>query len=260
MRSAFRSFAIGFVAAAVLASGPAAAAPSARRIMSMNLCSDLLLLQLAPRARIASVSHLAHEGAAVLFPGLDAGVAINHGTAEDIVNLRPDLILVGDTSTPMTRALASRVGAQVVEVRSANSLAQARAVVLKLGDDIGEPARARSLAQGMDAELADLAAHPPARRLRVVAWSGGAFVPGRGTLVNDIITAAGAVNIAADDAPPVKYCVPSACPTPVVAFDSVHDAPADVSHPVGVVPVSKLRFAPLRAVRRVRSQTNAQSP
>ena len=64
----------------------------------------------------------------------------------------------------------------------------------------------------------------------------------------------------ADDAPPVKYCVPSACPTPVVAFDSVHDAPADVSHPVGVVPVSKLRFAPLRAVRRVRSQTNAQSP
>jgi iron complex transport system substrate-binding protein len=197
MRSILRTSVIGIAAAAVLASGPVAAAPSTRRIMSMNLCSDLLLLQLAPRARITSVSHLAHEAAAVLFPGRDAGVAINHGTAEDIVNLRPDLILVGDTSTPRTRALARRVGARVVEVRSANSLAEARAVLLKLGDDIGEAARARSLAQRMDAELAELSAHPPARRLRVVAWSGGAFVPGQGTLVNDIITAAGAVNIAA---------------------------------------------------------------
>lgn len=189
--------AIGFVAAAVLASGTAAGAASAGRIMSMNLCSDLLLLQLAPRARIVSVSHLAHEGAAVLFPGRDAGIAVNHGAAEDIVNLQPDLILVGDTSTPMTRRLARRVGARVVEVRSANSLADARRVLLKLGDDIGETARARALAQKMDAELAALAAHPPAHRLRVVAWSGGAFIPGQGTLVNDIIAAAGAVNIAA---------------------------------------------------------------
>ncbi len=163
----------------------------------MNMCADLLLLQMAPRAHILSVSHLAHDGAEALFPGRDAGIAVNHGTAEDIINLKPDLILVGDTSTPMTRVLARRVGARIVEVKSVNNLAQARRVVVQLGRDIGEQTRAEALAAQMDATLADLAAHPPQRRLRVIAWSGGAFVPGRDTLVNDIVAAAGAVNIAA---------------------------------------------------------------
>ena len=163
----------------------------------MNLCSDLLLLQLAPRARIASVSHLAHEGAQALFPGRDAGIAINHGAAEDIVNLKPDLILVGDTSTPMTRALARRVGARVVEVKSASSLAEARAILLRLGDDIAEPARAAALVARFDATLAGLAARPVRRRPRVIAWSGGAFVPGAGSLIDDIIAKAGADNLAA---------------------------------------------------------------
>jgi iron complex transport system substrate-binding protein len=197
MRPAVRIAATGIAAAALLASGPAAAVPPATRIMSMNLCSDLLLLQLAPRSRIVSISHLAHDGVQALFPGADAGIAVNHGAAEDIVNLKPDLILVGDTSTPMTRALARKVGARIVEVRSADSLAAARRVVLQLGRDIGEPARAQVLVGRMDATLASLAARPAPHRVRVIAWSGGAFVPGRGTLVNDIITAAGAVNIAA---------------------------------------------------------------
>lgn len=194
MRRAVRNLAIGVVAAA-LAAPALAAAP--QRILSMNLCSDLLLLQLAPRARIASVSHLAHEGAQVLFPGRDAGIAINHGAAEDIVNLKPDLILVGDTSTPMTRALARRVGARVVEVRSASSLAEARAILLRLGDDIAEPARAAALVARFDATLAGVAARPPRLRPRVIAWSGGAFVPGAGSLIDDIIAKAGADNLAA---------------------------------------------------------------
>ncbi|WP_309605567.1 ABC transporter substrate-binding protein [Phenylobacterium sp.] len=194
MRRAVRSLVIGVVAAA-LAAPALARAP--HRILSMNLCADLLLLQLAPRARIVSVSHLAHEGAQTLFPGRDAGIAINHGAAEDIVNLKPDLILVGDTSTPMTRALARRVGARVVEVKSANSLAEARAIILRLGDDIAERPRAASLVARFDLTLAALAARPAQRRPRVIAWSGGAFVPGAGSLIDDIIAKAGADNLAA---------------------------------------------------------------
>ena len=45
--------------------------------------------------------------------------------------------------------------------------------------------------------LATLAALPPRRPVRVIAWSGGDSVPGRETLSGHIIAAAGAVNIAA---------------------------------------------------------------
>jgi iron complex transport system substrate-binding protein len=200
MGKALRTLATGLAAAALAGSPAAAAGP--QRIMSLNVCTDLLLLQIAPRSRIASVTFLAPEGAAALFPGRAAGIPLNHGRAEDVINARPDLILDSGLGAPLTRTMAKRVGARVVEVKNADSFADIRDIVRQVGDAVGEPARAAALVRQMDATLADLAAHPPAlsssgRRLRVVAWSGGSAVPGKGSLTDAIITAAGATNIAA---------------------------------------------------------------
>ena len=199
MRPALRLIAIGAAAAICPQLAAAASSPvgKPRRIVTMNLCADMLALQLVPKDRIAAVTYLAHDGAQVLFPGRDAGIPINYGTAEDIIRFRPDLILAGDFSTPMTRRLAKRVGARVVELKSASSFAEARVAVRQAAAAVGEVERGEALIRQMDAKLAWLAAHPPARPLRVVAWSGGISVPGKGTLENAVIEAAGAVNIAA---------------------------------------------------------------
>lgn len=206
MRRALRIAVFGLLA--VLAGGARAAPPPRvpprvpQRIMSLNLCTDLLLLQLAPKVRIASVSFLAHDGANELFPGLDKGVPTNRGSGEDLVRVRPDLVLDSELASPFIRTLAGKVGARVVAVKDAESFADIREVVRQVGRAVGEPARAEALVARMDTELADLAAHPPSwagngRRLRVVAWSGGSAVPGKGSLTDAIITAAGATNIAA---------------------------------------------------------------
>ena len=200
MKTALRSLAIGMAAAAIGAVGPSASAAERgvpQRIMSLNVCTDLLLLELAPHARIASVSFLAPEAADALFPGAAAGIALNHRAAEDIVNVKPDLILDSGLAPPMVKRIARRMGVPVVEVKNADSFADIRDVLRQVGAAVGEPARAEALIAQMDATLADLAAHQPARRLRVVAWSGGSAVPGKGSLTDAIITAAGAVNIAA---------------------------------------------------------------
>jgi len=176
---------------------PAQAAPAKpQRILSMNQCTDLLLLQLVPKSRIAAVTYLARAGADSLFPGADRGLALNYGTPEDIIRYRPDLILAGEFSTPVTRRLAREVGAPIVEVKGASTVADIRASVLQVGAAVGEPGRARAIVARMDAQLAELAARPR-RPVRVVAWDGGDSVPGRDTLPNRIIEAAGAVNIAA---------------------------------------------------------------
>jgi len=186
---------------AVLAAGGCARAAAERaaprRIMSLNLCTDLLLLQIAPRARIASVTFLAPQAARALFPGAADGIPLNHGSAEDIINIRPDLILDSGLGAPLTRTMARRVGARIVEVKDANNFDDIRQIVRQIGEAVGAPMRAKALIARMDATLARLAAHPPRRRLRVVAWSGGSAVPGKGSLTDAIITAAGAVNIAA---------------------------------------------------------------
>lgn len=192
MRRALRIAAI--VAAAIL---PGVAAAKPQRILSMNQCTDLLVLQLAPKARIVGVTYLAKDSAKALFPGAADGVAVNYGTPEDIIKFRPDLILTGDFSLAVTRRLAREVGAPIVEVASTRTFDDVRRSLRQVGAAVGEPARAEALIQQMDADLAALAARRTARPVRVVAWDGGATVPGKDTFANRIIEAAGAVNIAA---------------------------------------------------------------
>ncbi len=177
---------------------PATAATKPMRIMSLSLCTDLLLLQLVPRSRIASVTYVAHGGAQALFPGADKGVAVNHGAAEDIIAEKPDLILASDYAAPATLRLAARaLRTPVVQVQNANSFAEIRQTIRQVGAAVGEPERAEGLIRRMDATLAEIGKTPLRKPLRVVAWGGGDSVPGKGTLANTVIEAAGGVNIAA---------------------------------------------------------------
>lgn len=181
--------------APVSAATPRPAKP--QRIMSMNMCNDLILLMLVPRERIASITSLAHDAAKVFMPGADEGVPINHGTAEEILLQRPDLILVSPWTMSAARRLGEQVDTPIVEVEEATDFASIRRAVRQIGAAVGEPARAEALVRRMDADLAALAARRPRKPLRVVVWSGDGSVPGRGTLTDAIITAAGGINIGA---------------------------------------------------------------
>lgn len=177
---------------------PAAAVPAKpRHIMSMNMCNDLILLMLVPRERIASITYLAHDAVEILMPGADRGVATNHGTAEELLLQKPDLILASAWSGAAALRMGKQVRAPIVEVETAYDFEAIRRVIRQIGKAVGEPARAERLIAGMDRDLAALAARRPARPLRVVAWTGDGSVPGRGTLTDAIIEAAGGINIGA---------------------------------------------------------------
>jgi iron complex transport system substrate-binding protein len=193
---AVRLTAIAMVAALVWPGAADAGPRKPARIMSTNVCTDLLVLQLAPKSRISSVTYLAHDAIGAVAPGLDAGVAINHGSAEEVLREKPDLLLTGDVSTPMMRRLARKVGAPLIEVKSAVGFDDIRAITRQVGAAVGEPARAEALVAEMDRTLARLAATAPPKPFVLAAWSGD-YVPGRKTLANAIIEAAGAVNVAA---------------------------------------------------------------
>jgi iron complex transport system substrate-binding protein len=185
-------------AAGLVVLSPAAAWGAPQRIMSANGCTDLLLLQLAPRSRIVSVTYRARDAVRSLSPGLADGIATNDGRPEEVARYKPDLLVAGRFTTARTKAFARRAGTPVVEIDDAVSFDDIGRITLQLGEAVGEPARARALVEGMNRTLAALAAAPPARPLVVAAWSGGGFVLGQGTLTDTIITAAGAINVAAD--------------------------------------------------------------
>ena len=190
---------IGAAVFLFLLTGQGMAAPPPTRIMSLKICTDELLMDLVPPSRIASLTFLSQEKAALKLWPEAAQIPVNHNSAEEVLVTRPDLILTDSFTTPQMRRLLARSGARVVEVPPAENFEQIRAVTRLVGDAVGMRPRAEALIARMDANLRDLVAARQAHIVRVMGWGGGGFVPGRLTLFNAVLEAAGGVNIAAND-------------------------------------------------------------
>ncbi len=183
------------IAAAVLLclTGQTAAAPE--RIMSLKVCTDELLLDLVPPSQIASVTFLSQEKASLRHWPQAASIPVNHGTAEEILATRPDLILTDPFIAPALRPLLAKTAAKVVEVPPAENFDQIRSSVRLVAQAVGEEARGEALIARMDAVLRDVKAHRPEKALTVAEWGGGGYVPGRGGLFDALLEAAGARNV-----------------------------------------------------------------
>jgi iron complex transport system substrate-binding protein len=166
-------------------------------VMSLSLCTDALLLDLLPPERITSVTYLAHLSTDPSLAAQAARVGTNHGDAEEVLAEAPDLVLAGTYSTPAVRELLRRLGAPLLVVPPANDFAEIRGTVRRVAQAVGAEPRAEALLARMDATLAALARARPPRPIRVADWSGDGFVPGRGSLFDAVLTAAGGIDIAA---------------------------------------------------------------
>ena len=185
------------VAAAVLVlTGQAAAAFPPQKIMSLKVCTDELVLDLVEPSRIASVTFLSREAAGLKYWPQAANIPINHGSAEEILSTKPDLILTDPFMAPTLRPLLAKIGAKIVEVPPAENFEQIRAVTRMVARALGEEARGEQLLARMDADLRAVAANRPARAIRVAEWGNGGYVPGAGGLFGAMLREAGATSIA----------------------------------------------------------------
>jgi len=176
-------------AAFLVFAGQAAAAPP-QKIMSLKVCTDELLLDLVPPSRIASVTFLSQEKASLKVWPVGAALPVNHGSAEEILVAKPDLILTDPFMSPALRPILAKSGAKVVEVPPAENFDQIRAVVRLVAKEVGEEARGEALIARMDARLRELETHRPAKTLTVMEWGTGGL-PGGGGLFDAMVTAAG---------------------------------------------------------------------
>jgi iron complex transport system substrate-binding protein len=150
-------------AALLLASAAAEAAPP-RRIVSLNLCTDEILLDLVPRDRIAAVSHLAADPLVSAVAVRAEGLTWTYGEAEKVLALEPDLVLAGMFTTPATLDLLERIGQRVVRVPTASDIDGIRSAIRTVAAAVDEQARGEDLIKDFDARLAAASADaaPPA--------------------------------------------------------------------------------------------------
>lgn len=178
------------------AHAPAVPAATAHpvRVMSMNQCTDQLVLALLPPERIASVTWLSRDPTGSLMASAASRIGINHGLAEEVLAQKPDLVVAGSFTTPALREMLKRLGYPMIEVDHANSIDDVRAITRQVAKAVGEVARGEALIAKMDRDLVDLA-RDPGPPIRVVAWDQTGFSAGAGTLYDAILSAAGARNV-----------------------------------------------------------------
>jgi len=181
--------------AAALPAATGAAGP--KRIVSLYLCADELLLQLADRPAIASVTFLSRDPDNSNVADLAVRVPVNYGRAEEIIAQRPDLVVAGAYTTGATVAMLKRAGVPVVELGVAQGLDDVRRDIRIVAHAIGEDDRGEALVAAVDARLAALAASPPRPRLRALVLNPNGFTIGAGSLVDEIFARAGFDNVAA---------------------------------------------------------------
>ena len=191
-----RAFVIVALAAAVTAALMAAAEAKPRRIVSINLCADQLLLMLAGRENIVSLSYFATDPETSYMAEAAHGIPVNYGRSEEILLLRPDLVLTGPFTTRTTAALLRRLGVTVHVVPVPESLDGVRRITRDVAAAVGEAERGERLIAEMNRRLAAI---PRGRGARPVAatYRSNSVSVGQDTLVHDVLVAAGLDNLAA---------------------------------------------------------------
>ena len=164
------------------------------RIVSTNVCADQLALAIADRDRVISVSRMAIEPQISNFAQAARGITINHARAEEIVELKPDLIL-GDIYTGKgANRLAATLGVPVHIIGFGTSLDDVRQIIRDAAKALGEPERGETLIAEMNARITK--AQSPTTTITALVYEPNGITTSTGTLTHDILTTAGLTNIA----------------------------------------------------------------
>jgi iron complex transport system substrate-binding protein len=177
----------------VLAATDVGATPN--RIVSLNLCTDTMLFELAERERIVSISALSRDPTLSMFAELAERIPVNHGLAEEVVSLDPDLVLVGTYTAVPTTLMLERLGFRVARFRPANSFAEFEDNFLRLAELIGRRDLAEARLATFKRRLASVAKPTSEPPVRAIIYQPSGYTPGARSLAGNILTAAGLTDV-----------------------------------------------------------------
>lgn len=172
-------------------------AGSAKRVVSINLCADQLLVLLADPGVLRSVTFLSARPSQSYVADRVDSIPVNHGEAEEILAMQPDLVVAGRfAARPAVRMLA-RLGVPVLDLPIPNTFEEIRRQIALLSDSLGVQAKGAAMIKKMNRQLAAVdVPSGPAPRALVLGVRG--FTSGPGSLVHEVLTAAGLHNVAGD--------------------------------------------------------------
>ncbi len=161
-------------------------------IISLNPCSDAVLAEVADPGQILALSHYSRDPAA---SSMDVARARQFravsGSVEEILALRPDIVISDDFLPPSTAGALQALAIPVERLPIANSIDASKAQVMRIAAIAGHPERGLALVARIDAALAQAAPPPGAAPIAAVVWQSGGIVPGNASLIGDLLRRTG---------------------------------------------------------------------
>ena len=190
------TFGVIFIAISIISVPPSVALEAKpKRLVSINLCTDQLLLTLAPRSQILALSHLIGDSNSSPYSDRVKGIPLIQGKVEEILTLDPDLVLASDHSNPQTINLLRRLGFQVQTVPPVNNLREIETNIDIVADAIGQTTRGGQMKDKIRALLTQYKRQKEANRpVAATIWANN-ISAGEGTLQHSIISFLGFQNL-----------------------------------------------------------------
>lgn len=164
---------------------------AADRVVSLNLCTDQMLVLLAPE-KIAALTPLSRDPSLSFVAQQADHLPVVRASAEAVLRLKPDLILAAPYGVQTLVGLLQHEGLPVLRVTLPSDFTGIRQMTRSLAEALSVPRRGDALVADMDATLAAL---PHRNTQRALVWEPRGYTEGLGTLMDAVLRAVGMTNI-----------------------------------------------------------------
>lgn len=167
------------------------------RIASINFCTDELVLDLMPPDKITGLSIFSKNSREDWLTGQGDHIRYLRGTTEEIVSLRPDLVVAGAYTNPKIVAMLQLLGVSVLRLELPQTFEGVYDNLKRLAARVGRETEAAHLIQTMKAGLDRQTRQPETQKPKIIFIQDRGYVAGRDTFENEIIERLGGINLAA---------------------------------------------------------------
>jgi iron complex transport system substrate-binding protein len=181
---------------AVGLTGGVASARALPRVISLNPCLDSVLVHVADRSQVVALSHYARDPQQSSIAKIALTYPMTYESAEEVIALRPDVVLTAAHSSPATRAALKKLGIRTELFKVPNSWAENQAQIRRIAEAAGHPDRGETLIAQVEAAMVEGAPRPGTRPVTALVFQPNGFAAGHGTLVDEMMRRAGFVNVA----------------------------------------------------------------
>jgi len=165
--------------------------PRPGKVVSLNICTDQLLMLLADPEQIASITFLATDPVLSAMPERAQAFHLNHGLTEEVLPLMPDLVLASRYAAATTVQMLTRLGYRVEMLEPAFTLADVRDNILRAGLLLAQSQKAEQLVAEMDAHLAAMTVSATGPKPVFTNYEVNGVIAGKYSLIDDLVDHAG---------------------------------------------------------------------